>query len=46
LALCPLQAEPKLGEKRKRKETREESVALKYLKAKRSKLNVTEIRII
>jgi hypothetical protein len=32
--------------KRKRKETRGESIALKYLKAKRSKLNATEIRLI
>jgi hypothetical protein len=41
-----LSSRTKTRRKRKRKETCEESIALKYAKAKRRKLNATEIRII
>ena len=36
----------KTKRKRKRKEIREENIVLKYLKAKKSKSNTIEIRII
>jgi hypothetical protein len=42
----PFVSRTKTRRKRKRKERYEESIVLKYVKAKRSKLNATEIRII